>query len=214
VSVEVKICGLTNPDDAAVAVAAGASYLGVIFAGGPRLVPGPVARSVVAAAKGRPVFGVFGETTAEIVLRSRETSGISGAQLHAAHTARLARQLRVEGMLVWRVVRLASEADLDRLDEAMADADAILIEPRVTRALGGTGTALSLELAARARSRLGARRLVLAGGLTPETVAQAIDRVHPEVVDVSSGVEREPGRKDRTRLIRFLEAVREHHSPS
>jgi phosphoribosylanthranilate isomerase len=169
---------------------------------------------VVSAAAGRPVFGVFGETTPGIVLRTRDMSGISGAQLHATHTAGLARQLRAEGMLVWRVVRLASEADLDGLDDAMAGADAVLIEPRVDRALGGTGAALDLELALRARSRLGAQRLVLAGGLTPETVAQAIARVGPEVVDVSSGVECEPGRKDRSRLIRFLEAVREHHSPS
>jgi phosphoribosylanthranilate isomerase len=214
VAVEVKICGLTNPEDAAVAVAAGVSYFGVIFAGGPRHVSVAVARGVVAASAGRPVFGVFGSTTRDAILRTRDRSGITGAQLHGAHTVELAAQLRDGGMRVWRVMRLASEADLGRLNEAMAESDAVLIEPRVAVALGGTGTPLDLDLASRARNRLGTHRVVLAGGLTPETVAQAIERVRPDVVDVSSGVEREPGRKDPARVIRFLEAVREHHSPS
>lgn len=210
---EIKICGLTRPDDAQVAAASGATWLGVVFAGGPRVVSAEQARAVVAAA-GRPVLGVFGVQAIDEILRVRDTAGLAGAQLHGAYDAADAARLRAEGLVVWRVVRLAGEADLERVADAAADADAVLIEPRVPHADGGAGIALSLPLALRARKRLAGKRMVLAGGLTPETVGAAVGLVAPDVVDVSSGVEIRPGIKDPSKMHRFVEAVRAHRPPA
>jgi phosphoribosylanthranilate isomerase len=93
---------------------------------------------------------------------------------------------------------------------AAEDSDAVLIEPRVTGQLGGTGRALDFEQAGAARAALMGRRMVLAGGLTPESVGAAIRTVRPDIVDVSSGVESAPGRKDAARIRDFLEAVIGH----
>jgi phosphoribosylanthranilate isomerase len=206
--VEVKVCGLTRPEDAAVAVEAGASYLGVVFAGGPRRVDAAVARGIVAAASGRPVFGVFGAHSADDILRCRAETGLAGAQLHGGFDAAAVVRLRAEGMLVWAVARLTAGSSLAELDVLAALADAVLVEPRVAGVEGGSGVPLPRELARQARQVLAGRRMVLAGGLRPESVAAAISAVAPDVVDVSSGVESAPGRKDPTRVRLFLEAVR------
>lgn len=206
--VEVKICGLTRPEDAAVAAASGATYLGVVFAGGPRVVSAGTARAVGRAAPGLRLVGVFGEQPVEEILRLRDDTGLSGAQLHGTYTAEQAARLRAQGMLVWRVVRLATETDLGRLAEATREADAVLVEPMIAGVRGGAGVALTLPVAVQARERLRGRRMVLAGGLTPDTVAAAAGLVGPEVVDVSSGVEILPGIKDPDMIVRFVEAAR------
>jgi phosphoribosylanthranilate isomerase len=208
----VKICGLTRPEDAEVAAGAGAAYLGVVFAGGPRVVTPTRAADIVSAAAGVPVFGVFGRETEADILSTAARAGLSGAQLHGPHASATAARLRAAGLEVWRVVRIATRADLEQLSEHAADADAVLVEPRVAHAEGGTGTPLDLELARAARARL-AGPMVLAGGLTPATVANARDFVRPEVLDVSSGVERLPGIKHPELIARFLEAAL-GHSPT
>lgn len=210
---EAKICGLTRPEDAAVAVAAGAAYVGVVYAGGPRRVSDDTARAIVLAAAGRPVLGVFGDQSGDEILRVRDATGIRGAQLHGAgYGAADAARLRAEGMVVWRVVRLRAGEGLNHLPAYADAADAVLIEPRVPGADGGAGVALDLELARAARERLDGHRVVLAGGLTPETVAAALALVAAEVADVSSGVETHPGIKDPERIRRFVEAVVGQHA--
>ena len=206
-AVSVKICGLTRPEDAAAAAAAGASYLGVVFAGGPRRVSAARAGEIAAAARGVPVLGVFGDQPVEEILRIAGGAGLTGAQLHGAYTAEDAAGLAGAGLGVWRVLRIARPSDLDRLDEAWSAADTVLIEPRVARAEGGAGVPLDLAIALEARRRLAGRRMALAGGLTPGTVAPAVTLVRPDVVDVSSGVESLPGIKDHVKIARFLEAV-------
>jgi phosphoribosylanthranilate isomerase len=207
VPVEVKVCGLTRPADAAAAASAGAAYLGVVFAGGPRAVLPSRAAEIVEAADGVPVLGVFGSQPPDAILRIVRSSGLAGAQLHGEYGPDAARRLRGEGLLVWQVVRIAEPADLDRLEGAAADADAVLVEPRVAHAAGGSGVSLDLAAAQEARARLAFARMVLAGGLTPATVGRLAALVRPEVVDVSSGVERLPGIKDRDRIVAFLEAA-------
>ena len=206
-AVSVKICGLTRPQDAIVAAAAGASYLGVVFAGGPRRVSAAQAAEVTAAARGVPVLGVFGDQSVEEIVRVAGEAGLTGAQLHGAYTAEDAARLAGAGLGVWRVLRIARPSDLDRLDETWSAAEAVLIEPRVARAEGGAGVPLDLAVALEARRRLAGQRMALAGGLTPGTVGPALALVRPDVVDVSSGVESLPGIKDHVKIARFLEAV-------
>ncbi|MFL5495784.1 MAG: phosphoribosylanthranilate isomerase [Gemmatimonadales bacterium] len=205
--VKVKICGLTRPMDAAAAAEAGAAFLGVVFAGGPRLVTPAQAAVVAAAADGVPVFGVYGSQSVEEILRISRAAGLSGAQLHGPYPRASAVRLRGEGLQVWRVVRIATPDDLDALTAAVPDADAVLVEPHVPHAAGGAGVSLDLAVAREARARLAGTTMVLAGGLTPENVADAVGLVRPEVVDVSSGVEYLPGIKDSDKIARFLEAL-------
>ncbi|MGI9040041.1 MAG: phosphoribosylanthranilate isomerase [Gemmatimonadales bacterium] len=206
-AVRAKVCGVTRPGDAAAAAAGGASFLGVVFAEGPRVVTPAQAGEVVAAAHGVPVLGVFGSQSVEDILHLAAQAGLSGAQLHGSYRREAAARLRAAGLIVWKVVRIAVPEDLDTLAEATRDADAVLVEPLVPHAAGGSGVSLDLAVAREARSRLAGQVMVLAGGLTPDTVEKAAAIVRPEVVDVSSGVERRPGIKDPHKIARFLEAV-------
>ena len=208
---KIKFCGIMQPGDATVAAEAGATYLGVVFAGGPRAVTIAEAREVVGAAGGVPVLGVFAAQLPDEILRIAEKAELSGAQLHGPYSRADAARLRAHGLEVWRVVRLAGPSDLDMLDEAVLDSDTVLVEPRVPHAPGGAGVSLDLELGRRARNRL-VGPMALAGGLTPDNVRQALIQVRPEIVDVSSGVERRPGIKDPQRIVRFVEAVFAHSS--
>jgi phosphoribosylanthranilate isomerase len=170
------------------------------------------------------VVAVWGTPDREAILRARESAGFTGVQLHGGSDPDLGRQLRADGLLVWRVLRVAGPGDLSHLDHMMDGADALLIEPRVPGLAGGAGVALDLELATTVRSRFDATRdprpatrdlqLVLAGGLRPDTVRHAITVVRPDIVDVSSGVERAPGVKDPFLIRRFIaEALADPTSP-
>ncbi len=212
--VRVKICGLTRAGDAATAAAAGAAYLGVVLAGGPRRVTAEIAAEVSAAAGGVPVFGVYGDQSVDEILRVTRAARLAGAQLHGPYRRQDAARLRAEGLQVWRVIRIAVPGDLDGVRESARDADAVLVEPLVAHAAGGTGVALDLAVAREARGRLAGATMVLAGGLRPETVGAAVALVRPEVVDVSSGVECRPGIKDPHKMARFLEAAFGHSAVS
>lgn len=207
---KIKICGLMRPDEAAFAVTAGASYLGVVFAEGPRTVTPDIAREIVAAAGGVAVMGVFADQPVDEILQICDRAGLSGAQLHGTYSPASAARLRAAGLEVWRVVRIAAPSDLDLLAEAANESDAVLVEPKVAHVRGGAGLPLDLAVAREARSRLAGHAMVLAGGLTAETVSEALALVRPEIVDVSSGVERLPGIKDLDKIARFVEAVFAH----
>lgn len=205
--VKVKICGLQSEDDVRLAVAGGADFVGVVLDEGPRQVAPDRIAALALAAGSVPLFLVAVHLSGEEILRVAHRVGASGAQLHGAQTDADARCLRRSGLTVWRTARLGAESDMAQLSAA-SEADAVLVEPRVAYHHGGTGVALSLEAAGRARAALGGVPMVLAGGLRPETVADAIRLVQPYAVDVSSGVELQPGRKDPDRMTQFLAAVR------
>lgn len=207
-AVDAKICGLTRPADAAFAVLHGASRLGVVFAGGPRMVTTAQARAIVAAAGGVPVLGVFGPQPLRTMLETVSAVGLSGVQLHGPHQAQVARELHARGLEVWNVVPIGTGMDLSNvLGVAAADADALLVEASAPGGSGGKGIAIALDLAHAARVAAPAIRFVLAGGLDADAVGEAIRVVGPDAVDVSSGVESSPGIKDPDRLARFLENV-------
>ena len=206
----VKFCGLTRPDDAALAGALGAGYAGVIFAGGPRLVSPAEARRVLDAAGGtvRRV-GVFGAQAPHEIAATAQEAALDVVQLHADPTAEFVEEVRARyDGVVWAVLRTSGTLASDRAAELFAVADAVLLDAHVAGALGGTGHALAWDALRTAVNRArGTRRLVLAGGLTPTNVGTAIAALAPDVVDVSSGVEQGPGVKDHSRMRAFAEAV-------
>ncbi|CAN5588544.1 phosphoribosylanthranilate isomerase [soil metagenome] len=206
---EVKICGLTRSVDAEFADAAGAAYLGVIFAGGPRERSPADARAVLSGRRARKV-GVFAAQPATEIAEIASLVGLDVVQLHGgADVARVAAVRAATGLEVWAVVRTSTGVLTDE-HEAIADAaDALVVDALVPGQLGGSGVTLPwLELGESLDAMASGHRIVLAGGLTAENVSEAIDYVSPMVVDVSSGVESSPGIKDQTLVRAFIAAAR------
>ncbi len=206
---EVKICGLTRSVDAEFADAAGASYLGVIFAGGPRERSPADARATLSGRRARKV-GVFAGQSAAEISEIAAIVGLDVVQLHGTSSvARVAEVRAATGLEVWAVVR-TSTGLLTASDEKLADAaDALVVDALVPGTLGGTGVALPwMELGESLDAMASGHRIVLAGGLTAENVGEAIDYVSPMVVDVSSGVESSPGIKDQKLVRAFIAAAR------
>ena len=206
---EIKICGLTRSIDAEYADAAGVEYLGVIFAGGPRERTSLQARDTLAGRRGRKV-GVFAAQSEETIATHVETVGLQVVQLHGdADAERVERVRAATGAEVWVVVRTADGVLPDGLETLCEASDALLIDAHVPGMLGGTGVQVPWDRLGESLDALDYHpRIVLAGGLTPENVAEAIDLVAPNVVDVSSGVESSTGVKDHARIRAFVAAVR------
>jgi phosphoribosylanthranilate isomerase len=211
--VELKFCGLTRAQDAAQAARLGARYVGVIFAGGPRLLS-PDRAAVVLRAVPPDVrrVGVFAAASPEDISAVATIAELDVAQLHGDPLPGTVAVLRrhFQGQ-IWAVVRSADGSLPETLPALFDAADAVVLDAKVPGALGGTGVTLPWESMAaplaRARRGAAAARLVLAGGLTAENVAAAIAALAPEVVDVSSGVESAPGVKDHARMRDFASAV-------
>ncbi|HEV7991339.1 MAG TPA: phosphoribosylanthranilate isomerase [Gemmatimonadaceae bacterium] len=208
-AIDVKICGLTRSVDAEFADAAGAAYLGVIFAGGPRERTPMQARDTLSGRRARRV-GVFASQPADAIATLVEMVGIQVIQLHADPTPERVREVRAAtGAEVWAVVRSADGALPDGIETLCEEADALMIDALAAGALGGSGITVPWIQLGESLDALDYHpRIVLAGGLTPENVAEAIDYVAPSVVDVSSGVESSPGIKDHARIRAFIAAVR------
>lgn len=199
----IKICGITSAEDAAAAVDAGADALGLIFAPGtPRYVSLEAATVIVDRVPPLVVtVGVFVDRPLEEVLRIVSALGLHAVQLHGQEPAAYSRRIPVP---VIRALRVQDAASLQPLDSYPARA--FLLDAYVEGVPGGTGTPISLELALQARGR---KRVILSGGLRPDTVSQAVRIVRPYGVDVCSGVEASPGRKDHRKVREFIVNVRQ-----
>ncbi len=206
---DIKICGLTRSVDAEYADAAGVEYLGVIFAGGPRERTPAQARDTLAGRRARKA-GVFADQAEEVIASVVELVGLDVVQLHGRVDAdRVERVRAATGREVWAVVRTSDGALPEHVDELADASDALLIDAHVAGQLGGSGVRVPWDRLGESLDALDYHpRIVLAGGLTPENVAEAIDLVAPNVVDISSGVESSPGIKDHARLRAFVAAVR------
>ena len=206
---DIKICGLTRAVDAEFADAAGVEYLGVIFAGGPRERTPAQARETLSGRRARKV-GVFGSQSESEIAAIAETVGLHVAQLHVgADPERVERVRAATGLEVWAVVRTGDGVLPKSVEELGEAADAILVDALVSGQLGGSGVPVPWVRLGEALDALDYHpRIVLAGGLTADNVAEAIDLVAPNVVDVSSGVESAPGVKDHARLRAFIAAAR------
>jgi phosphoribosylanthranilate isomerase len=211
VRVEVKFCGLTRPADARAAAELGARYLGVIFAGGPRNLEASRAREVLdGAGTSADVkrVGVFGRASPAVIAATVREARLDIVQLHADPTADEIRVIaETSGARVWAVVRVDGPLERDDLDDIWTASDALVLDSKTPGSLGGSGVSFDWGAAQRA-VRPHAAKLVVAGGLTPANVAQAMESLSPDVVDVSSGVESSPGIKDHARMADFVDAVR------
>lgn len=201
----VKICGITNLEDALAAVEAGADALGFNFyRQSPRYVAPEVARRIVSCLpQGVMTVGVFvNEDEPEQVARIADEVGLTAVQLHGDESPEYCRALR--GRFVIKAVRAG--ADFEPENVCSYEADAILLDAFSEKERGGTGMVADWGVARRVRELV--PRLFLAGGLAPENVAAAIDAVGPYAVDACSLLESAPGRKDPLRLRAFIAAAR------
>jgi phosphoribosylanthranilate isomerase len=208
---EVKFCGLTRTEDAAEAGRLGAAYVGAIFAGGPRNVTPERARELFDAAGSAPVaVGVFGADDVSEIAANAVTAGVAVIQLHGDPRAADVRAMRRRfGGLVWAVARADGSILPEWTEELFHEADAVLLDARVQGRLGGSGVALEWGALADSLATLRGRTpVILAGGLKPENVAEAVRALAPDVVDVSSGVESSPGIKDHEKMRAFIDAAR------
>jgi phosphoribosylanthranilate isomerase len=207
---KVKFCGMTRRQDAALAAEIGASYIGVVFADGPRRVSPSEGRDILdAAGDGVRRVGVFGNNEPDEIARASEEARLDIVQLHADPTTSDVRSIRKQFRgEVWAAIRIAGQ-HIPRDAEMLFDsADAVVLDARSEKRLGGTGQALSWSDVAvdLARDR-GSSAVVLAGGLTPANVGGAIRTLAPDVVDVSSGIESAPGIKDPWLMREFFAAA-------
>jgi phosphoribosylanthranilate isomerase len=201
---------MTRPQDAALGAEIGASYIGVVFANGPRRVTPAQAKKIFEAA-GKKVkhVGVFGTNDPDEIARTSEEARFDVAQLHADPTISDIRAVRRKfGGEIWAAIRIAG-THIPPESEALFDtADAIVLDARAEKQLGGTGQALPWdELAVDLARDRGSCSVVLAGGLRPGNVGSAVRTLGPDVVDVSSGIESAPGIKDPWLMREFYAAV-------
>lgn len=197
--IRVKICGITSREDAWAAVEAGADALGFIFVKGtPRWIE-PEAAAAIAAEIGPFIatVGVFLDRPVEEVEEIAGECGLSLAQLHGSESPEDCERLRLPFV---KSIRVQREGDLAALSR-YARARAFLLDTYDADRPGGTGRTFPWEIAAKAARE---KRIVLSGGLTPDNVAQAVLQVRPYAVDVSSGVETSPGRKDHRKVREFI----------
>ncbi|HYN07903.1 MAG TPA: phosphoribosylanthranilate isomerase [Vicinamibacterales bacterium] len=198
----IKVCGITRAEDASEAVRLGAAALGFVFwPKSPRVLSVRAARDIAA---GVPLLvariGVFVDAPADEVARIADEVGLDGVQLHGDE--RVDRYERVKSRLI-KAVSLETDEDVARAATLPAHVTTLVdAADRVRR--GGTGRVADWSQAAALASR---RPVILAGGLTPENVGEAVRAVRPWALDVSSGVETAPGIKSRERLEAFFAAV-------
>jgi phosphoribosylanthranilate isomerase len=213
-SLWVKICGNTSVEDAKVATEAGADALGFVFAKSPRRVTAEqVAAIVPQLSVAVEKIGVFVDVAFEEIAATVRVCGLTGVQLHADAGAEVPAKLRAQfgpTLKILRVVHFAADA-MEQAEAISVDTniDALLVDSRTATAVGGTGVAFDWASAAASLFRDGQpMRLVVAGGLKPENVAEAIATLRPWGVDVVSGVEAVPGRKNPERVRAFVANAR------
>jgi phosphoribosylanthranilate isomerase len=212
----IKICGNTTLEDARFAADAGADALGFIFAPSPRQVRANQVRRIVEKLPQQVAkYGVFVDAGFEEIVTAVSECGLTGVQLHRTSDALLPLRLRQRfpgPFAILSVVHYKDETFEHQLTNlSQNDAlDAVLVDSSSARAVGGTGTSFDWDKARSAFLRSASNlKLIAAGGMAPENVKQAIETLQPWGVDVVSGVESAPGKKDPDRVFAFIRAAQE-----
>ena len=203
--VQVKICGLTRPEEAAACTGLGADAIGLIFyPPSPRHVDDVTAAAISACLPPAVArIGVFVDVDIEQILVKAHRCGLTGIQLHGAEPPVAVTRLRQEGLIVLKALFAARHPGLEKAADYAPTG--FLVECGRGRLPGGNAETWNWTEARRVAS---CGPLILAGGLCPENVAEAIGAARPDAVDVSSGVESAPGRKDLERVAALIRAVR------
>jgi phosphoribosylanthranilate isomerase len=210
--VKVKICGITNVRDAKAALDAGADYLGLNFyKGSQRYIKPAAAKKIVQALKGRgaKIVGVFVNESPERVAEIARTVGLSHAQLHGEERPGQVAAIARAGVPVIKALRVGPDFRSQQLGE-YPRAKALMLDGFDPDERGGTGKAFDWHQVSRTRVT---KPLFLAGGITPENVAEAIRIAQPYAVDICSGVETagSPRKKDKAKIAALMQTVRTAH---
>jgi phosphoribosylanthranilate isomerase len=209
----IKICGNTNLEDARFAAECGADAVGFVFAQSPRRVEADQVRQIT---KELPTelgkYGVFVNAGFDEIVSTVEACGLTGVQLHRSadeNVPRLLRQHFAGRISIMQVVNYGAHEFEQQLKTLGKNEDPILVDSSTAKAVGGTGTSFDWRDARNILQRTAPNlRLVAAGGLAPENVREAIQFMQPWGVDVVSGVESKPGKKDPKRVQAFIENSR------
>lgn len=204
--VRVKICGITNLNDAQAAIDFGADALGFIFfPGSSRCITAEAAAAII---RTLPPFitkvGVFVDAPVDHIVRTARACSINTAQLHGNEPPGLCDEVAAAGLGVIKAFRMKGSESLAELRSYRTSA--FLLDGYVPGQQGGTGEVFNWELAVQAK--VFGFPIILAGGLTPANIGSAIQSVRPHAVDVSSGVEFSPGKKDLTKVRAFIEGAK------
>jgi phosphoribosylanthranilate isomerase len=202
--VRIKICGITNAEDAIAAADLGADAIGFVFAPSPRQISPDKAREIIMALPPLvQTVGVFVDEDPEKVASTAALCHLDLLQFHGKESASYCRGF---GQRVIKAVQVQGPDGLEGCSEYSGVVDAFLLDTYVPGQKGGTGLTFDWNLALEAK-RFG--RIILAGGLNPDNVAAAITAVKPYAVDASSGLELKPGVKDHEKMARFIQRVRQ-----
>ncbi|MHB1936680.1 MAG: phosphoribosylanthranilate isomerase [Acidobacteriaceae bacterium] len=220
----IKICGITSLEDAAVAVQADADAVGFVFAASPRRVTPEAVREITKALPSSvEKIGVFVDASVEEIINTCDVAGLSGVQLQGESPDSGASKMRERFGKFSKSLRIVQVVSYDGDSASFArqlqsltarpagddDRSAVLVDTRMGDKVGGTGIPFDWDAAQDVFLRQSASlRLIAAGGLQPENVRQAIQTLRPWGVDVCSGVESVPGRKDHRRVKEFIRAAR------
>lgn len=214
----VKVCANTNVADAKLAAEMGADAVGFVFAPSKRQVnAAQVAEMTRALPESVEKVGVFTSVDAEEILEAARVAGLTAVQLHSAYDAELVAAMRGGSLTVLQVVDVAADADEATLRKALLgplrnkDVMAVLLDASHGGASGGTGKTFDWERTAQVVRDVRAEtegRVIIAGGLNAENVAQAIEAFEPFGVDAASGTEESPGKKSTERMQAFVQAAK------
>jgi phosphoribosylanthranilate isomerase len=219
-SVWVKICGITNVEDALAASEAGADMLGFNFyKRSPRFIEPAAAREIVDALRAIPggmreppmMIGVFVNESIEQVVQVADDVSLNGIQLHGDETTDYCRRLREASPRRFVIKALASHSAQILEQARNYSTEALLLDGFDSRLRGGTGRLANWNMARKIVAK--SSRVFLAGGLSPENVAEAIATVQPYAVDACSSLESSPGRKSAQRMKEFVDSVRASKLP-
>ncbi len=212
----VKICGLTDPGQAAAVAGLGADFIGLVFADSKRYVSNELARDIVQAIPAEtPAVGVFVNSSAAEINRTARETGIAIAQLHGEETPSILGEIEIPCIKAFRIRDAESIVQIHEwlvCIEQGCTLEAVLLDAYSPDAAGGTGEKFNWNLLVEAREHGGLDDLpplILAGGLDAGNVAEAIRIVQPWAVDVSSGVESSPGIKNPAKVRDFIQTVQQ-----
>jgi phosphoribosylanthranilate isomerase len=204
--VKVKICGITNIEDANTAAELGVDVLGFIFAPSPRKIEPKKARDII---RTIPPFvktvGVFVNEDPSLIKKLISFCGLDMVQLHGDESPDICQDLMPRSI---KSFWLKDESSLQTISSYCGKVRAFLFDTYAEDVRGGTGKTFDWDLAIKGK-KLGFP-IILAGGLNPSNIKEAISAVKPEAVDVNSGVEKHPGKKDHVAIKKLMEAIREY----